>query len=150
MIVNGIEIPMNANFNFWCPNSSNNPSCKYCGGKGELVISLEEGPGIFGFPKEEVRDSFTCPDNKEEKVKFMGRKMGNAKFQPMTQEQIKSDRLSRSREHFKKEIFPTLDTDSQRHHVLKNPKLKSSVDISVPKVTEGARKTIEKAVKKNK
>lgn len=52
---------------------------------------------------------------------------GTGKVTPaskLTMSQIESDRTQRSRDHFKKDVFPTLDRDSKKHHLKKNPSLR--------------------------
>lgn len=124
-------------FNFWCENRIKVKSCEYCDKTGQLVIELTEGSGTLGFPKEEDCNSLLCPSGEEEvQLKMMGRKLGSASFSKMTKEQIVKDRKSRSTAHFKKEIFPTLGVDEQRHFIKKHDDLKATISLKTRDMRE--------------
>lgn len=131
-------------FNYWCSNRQKCDSCKYCKRSGDLQIEtsveVKNGP-------ENPTEVFSCPNNEGVQLKLLGLSLPKRSFQPMKPSEVRKERLQRSREHFKKEVFHTLDADGQRHHVNKNPDLKPSVDISLPKVSEGAKKEISKKLK---
>jgi hypothetical protein len=92
-------------YNYHCFNSEHRKrdivhGCEYCGHSGELQIAGEDSP-------EE------CPfEGSDRTLKRMGEKLFGGPVTKLTSQQIKQDRLKRSREHFKKEVFPTLDPNS--------------------------------------
>ena len=74
------------------------------------------------------KDDYVCMQTGEP-LKLVGETMSGHVGPKMTQEQIRVDRKARSTEHFKREIFPTLGKDEQRHHVKKDPTLLPSIDL---------------------
>lgn len=124
-------------FNFWCPNRSKVESCQYCDKAGDTVVELLEGPGTFGFPTEEESSQIICPIAEDEvHLKMMGRKIGTGAFQKMSKDQIVADRKARSTAHFKKEIFPTLGVDEQRHFIKKHSDLKATISLKTRDMRE--------------
>jgi len=105
-------------------------TCEFCS-KGSLIL-------------DEKSEDFLCPNSEETKLKLMGENTSGRSTPQMTKEEIKNDRLKRSREHFRKEIFHTLDKDGQRSHFRKDSTLTPSVDISLPTVSKAAKKEISK------
>lgn len=82
-------------FNYHCFNSECWEKCGHCNNKGDLIIN-ESG-------------DYTCPNNPEEKLKEMGTVVGGFIMgDKMSREQITADRTKRRKDHFQKEVMPTL------------------------------------------
>lgn len=108
-------------YKYWCSsknymeNSDGQPTkfcsldCQYCDKNGDY---LTDG-----------KDDYICPNSGIE-LKLFGQTVSGIIGPKLTESQIKKDRTERSRNHFKKDIFPTLDRESKRHHTEKNPSLK--------------------------
>jgi uncharacterized Zn finger protein (UPF0148 family) len=112
-------------YKYWCSskNYRENPpeggptkfcslTCEHCDKDGELLF--------------EEKDSYVCP-NTELELKLYGKTVLGIIGPKMTTDEIVKDRKERSHQDFRKNIFPTLDTTSKRHHIAKDPSLKKLV-----------------------
>jgi len=122
-------------YNYFCKNKNsdiNNPTvCEFCDRRGSLQIKISEEDqvhtegSIFSTPK----DEYVCPYDKSTSLKMMGVSLSPMKFHKLTSDEIKKDRQARSTAHFKKEVFPTLGVDEQRHFIKKHTDLKPTISL---------------------
>lgn len=86
--------------NYWCPNRGSCPTCTVCDKKGDLVIA-ESG-------------DYVCENDQKVTLKEMGTVMGGCIINgKMTRPQIHADRVKRRKDHFQKEVMPTLAPTDQ-------------------------------------
>jgi hypothetical protein len=86
--------------------------CEHCNHRGEVIT--------------QEKDDFICPHT-EELMKLAGEVVSGIIGPKLTENQIVADRRKRSNEDFKKNILPTLDKDSKRHHIKKDSSLKKHI-----------------------
>lgn len=90
--------------NFKCPNRIKDEKCDFCDSRGILYKLGEENENLL------------CGKNKTTEC------IADSKYVPplvgekMSPTNVSKDRAKISKKHFKKEILPTIDSDSQRWH----------------------------------
>ena len=120
------------NYNYWCSNKTYKKfnedgswelckrDCDLCDPKGMFTTTekIDEGNEL----------ELSCPHGEGE-IKFLGQAVNTYRFTKMSKGEIKQDRKARSIEHFKKEVFPTLPRDEQRHFTKKYTDLKPTISL---------------------
>lgn len=119
-------------YNYWCSNRTFKKTnedgswelcardCDICDAKGNFSLNEKID--------DDNENELSCP-HAEGEIKLMGEKMLSYNFAKLSKEEIKQDRKQRSTEHFKKEIFPTLPKDEQRHFTKKYTDLKPTISL---------------------
>jgi hypothetical protein len=93
------------NYNYHCFNTQDRDKCDSCSKAGQVVIE-EEG-------------EFQCPCDGSS-LKLIGELNGCAAIKTPTRNRfLDVDRKKRNRKHFEREVLPTMDSDSKRHHLSK-------------------------------
>ncbi len=100
-------------YNLWCENHldenyEHRKECELCSSKGAVISDNKK---------------VKCPIA-DKLLKVMGETCNMFVGEKMTKQQIRADRQKRSHEHFKKEIYPTLDHSEKAHHIAKRKKKK--------------------------
>lgn len=119
-------------YNYWCSNKtfkkfSEDGSWELCENKCDIC----DRKGNFSLNEkidDENENELSCPHGEGE-IKLLGERMLGYKFAKLSKEEIKQDRKNRSVDHFKKEIFPTLPKDEQRHFSKKYTDLKPTISL---------------------
>ncbi len=92
-------------YNYVCFNSSDRSQCEFCCKNG--MVQIDE------------LDSFTCPNNGSD-LKHIGQVSSVSIKTPTRNRFLDISRKQRNKEHFKKEVLPTItDKDSVNHHIKK-------------------------------